>query len=105
MEIKVRPEGRENIWIPEKQSLKSYIKNKKEKEFHNFIQSDNLPMAVGANVDINILLEDINKAKRLAIFTDKTLNFGHSLALVINNELKMYDIGEIKKDTLEVNNE
>jgi len=101
--IKVKPEGRKDIWIPEKESLKQYIKAKRFTYIHNIIPSGNF--MVGADHEVNSVFRDIDKAERLAIFTDTTMNYGHSLALVNYNRLEIYDIGEIKMKYLEIANE
>ena len=97
MKIKVKKEGRPNIYIPEKESLKKFIKSKKLKQIHNFILSG--AMMLGADHDVKSVLEDIDRADRIAIFTDNQ-NMGHSLALIYENKLEAYDIGKIKEEDL-----
>jgi hypothetical protein len=92
--LKVKPEGRPCIWIPEKESLKEFIKSRKLKEIHNFVGVG--PMVIGAGHPVKSVLRDIDRAGRLAVFTDPKQNMGHSLALILNNELQMYDIGQIE---------
>ena len=55
---------------------------------------------LGADHGVESVLEDIDRAGRLAIFTDPTLNMGHSLALVFESKLKCYDIGKITEKDL-----
>ena len=98
--LKVTPEGREGIWLPEKASLKAFIKARKLDVIHNFIPSG--PMMLGADHDVKSVLEDVDSAERLAVFTDETANMGHSLALITNERLECYDIGTIKKSDLEI---
>ena len=81
IKIKVKPEGRKNIYTPEKQSLKDFIKSKKMKHIHNFVPLG--MMMLGADYDVKSVLKDIDRAERLAIFTDSTANMGHSLALIL----------------------
>lgn len=100
MKIKVKPEGRENIWIPEKPSLKDFIKEKKFDAIHNFIPEGNV--ILGADHEVDSVLEDIDRAERWAIFTDIEMNYRHSLALIFNNELQVYDMGQIRKKDLEI---
>lgn len=102
MKLKVKPEGRENIYIPDKESLKEFITFKKLKKIHNFITASF--GVIGADHDVKSVLEDIDKAERLAVFTDQTMNFGHSLALIIDNKLNAFDIGKISKEELELLN-
>lgn len=96
--IKCKKEGRENIYIPEKESLKDFIKSRKLKQIHNFIPIST--MTLGADHDVKSVLEDIDKADRLAVLTNENANMGHSLALITKEKLECYDIGEIKKSDL-----
>lgn len=99
--IKVIPEGRKDIWVPEKNSLKKYILSKKFDYIHNIIPIE--LYNIGADHDVSSVIEDIDKSERLAIFTDKSMNIGHSLALINNNKLECYDIGVITEDNLIIN--
>jgi hypothetical protein len=102
IKIKVTPEGRVSIWIPEKDSLKKFIKARKLKTIHNFIPSG--PMMIGADHGVKSVLSDIDRAERLAVFTDKS-NMGHALALIYKESLECYDIGEVHESDLEVAHE
>jgi len=99
VKLKVEPEGRPNIYLPDRKSLKAFIKSRKLKKIHNFRSVG--PIHLGADHDVKSVLADIDHAERLAIFTDDS-NMGHSLALVRNNELQCYDIGEIQPSNLDV---
>ena len=103
--IKVTPEGREGIWIPEKESLKAWIKSKKLKHIHNFIP--NRGVFIGADHDVKSVLEDIDNGERIAIFTGDTAKsqMNHTLAIITNNTLEIYDIGTVKEEDLEITNE
>lgn|SRR3990167_8235889 len=96
--IKVKPEGRDSVYIPDKKSLKGFIKNRKLKMIHNFIPSG--MMILGADHEVKSVMEDIDRAERLVIFTDETANMGHSLALIWKNKLECYDIGKISEKEL-----
>ena len=98
IKLKVKPEGREDVYIPEKESLKAFIKSRKLKKIHNFIPSG--MMILGADHEVKCVMIDIDKADRLAIFTDPTANMGHSLALIYQNKLECYNIGKITKEEL-----
>ena len=100
MKIKVTPEGKENIWeVSDKETLKEYIKSLGVETIHNFVPAGF--MMIGADHDLEGVLEDIDKAERAAVFTDDS-NVGHALALVINNKLECYDIGTLTEENLEV---
>ena len=101
MKIKCKVEGRQDIYIPDKDSLIDFIKDKKLKKIHNFLPAGG--MMLGADHDVKSVIVDIKKAERLAIFTDSSANMGHSLALITNNRLECYDIGKITKKDLIIN--
>jgi len=100
IKIKVKPEGRKDIWVPlDKENLKQWIKNKGFDAIHNFIPAG--AMILGANHKVDDVLKDIDRADRLAIFTDSTANMGHSLALIYKDKLDCYDIGKLTKKDLD----
>jgi hypothetical protein len=98
--LQVEAEGRAGIFIPDKASLKSFIRGRKLKQIHNFIPSG--MMMLGADHDVKGVMEDIDRADRLAVFTDPHANMGHSLALIFKNKLECYDIGKITEEELEI---
>lgn len=98
VKIQVSPEGRPDMLIPKKKSLKAFIKAKKLKRIHNFKPTGR--MMVGADHDVESVLEDIERAERLAIFTDASANMGHSLAVIYKNELSCFDIGKLTEADL-----
>lgn len=100
MKIKVTQEGRKDIWIPDKTTLKIYILEKELDVIHNFTPMGN--MICGADHEVYSVFEDIDRADRLVIFTNEELNYGHSLALIFKNELQIYDIGRIREKDLEI---
>lgn len=100
MKIKVTEEGRKGIYIPEKESLKKFILEKGYQLIHNFIPTG--MMMLGADHDVNSVLEDIDLADRLAIFTDPSANMGHSLALITQEKLECYDIGKITSEDIQI---
>lgn len=102
LKIKVKPEGREDIYIPEKESLKAWIKSKGFKQIHNFIPGG--MMFIGADHSVESVLEDIDKGERVALVTGQHsgANIGHELAIIYNNKLEVYDIGKITKEDIEL---
>lgn len=101
MKIKVKPEGRKDIWIPtSKSNLKKWIRSKKFAQIHNFIPSE--LFMIGADHSVESVLKDIDKADRFAVFTDISANMGHSLALIHNEKLECYDIGKLTENDLEI---
>lgn len=61
-------------------------------------------MFIGADHSVESVLEDIDKAERVALVTGKQAgtNIGHELAIIFNNKLEVYDIGKITPEDLEV---
>jgi len=99
--LKVKSEGRKNIYLPEKAGLKTFIRARKLKNIHHFFGSPG-PFIIGANHTLASVIKDIDKADRIAIFTDITMNMGHSMAIIIDEVLNAFDIGSISKEELEI---
>lgn len=98
--IKVKPEGRKDIWIPlDKENLKQWIKSKKFDAIHKLIPSG---MILGVDRDVKSVLKDIDRADRITVLTDPTANMGHSLALIFEEKLECYDIGKLTQEDLQV---
>jgi len=102
MQIKAKKEGRDGIYIPEKESLKDFIKNLGIKKIHNFIPSR--MMMLGADHSLESVLIDIDNSDRLAILTGNNFrnNMNHALSIIKNNKMEMFDIGEIKDQDIEI---
>lgn len=98
--LKVKKEGRKGIYIPEKDSLKEFIKGRKLKQIHNFMPTG--MMMLGADHSVASVLKDIDRADRLAVLTDNSANMGHSLALIYKEKLECYDIGAIEEKDLSI---
>ena len=102
IKLKVKAEGRPDVWLASKEDLTKWIKAKKFKQIHNFIASG--PMLIGADHSVKSVLEDIKKAERIGILTGSAQNgnAGHALSLIFENRLNMYDIGKLEEKDLEV---
>ena len=102
MKISVQPEGREGVYLPDRESLKAWIVDKGFEYIHSYI--DGGPFVIGADHDPASVLDDIDSGERLAILTGDAArgNLGHALAIIRNNKLEMYDIGEVTKDDLDL---
>lgn len=95
------------MWVPEKDSLKDFILARKLKAIHNFIPTG--MMMLGADHDVESVLADVDRASRMAVFTDSSANMGHSLALIFGDfekgdteKLECFDIGKIAQEELEI---
>lgn len=103
MKIRVKPEGRDGVYIPDRESLKAFIQSRGWTEIHNMIQGWNPGVMIGADHEIDAVLENIDAAKKVAVLTGKAFehNWKHALA-VVSDQLDIYDIGEITDADLEV---
>lgn len=101
IKIKVKPEGREGIWIIEKQEAINLVNNVEFEKIHHYIGGICL---FGADWSKSKVIERIKKSERIALLTGKSFqnNLNHALAVIKNNELNMFDIGEITIEQLEV---
>ena len=102
LEITVTPEGRDNIYIPDPDSLIAWIEAQKFEYIHNFIPHG--AMMIGADHDPDGVIEDIRAADRLALTTGPEWinNMRHALSIIRNNRLEVYDIGELTESDLKV---
>ena len=100
MKIKVKPEGRAGVWIPEKESVVDFIKNLEGDTVHNMLPTGGLML--GADYSKKSTIGAINRSERIAILTGDAAkgNLRHALSLITNNELSMFDIGEITRNDL-----
>lgn len=107
--ISVTPEGREGLWLADRESLKAWIVAQEFEFIHNYGTAG--PMLVGADHDVAGVLADIDTAERVAVLTGDARrgNMNHALALVVPEgykglpeRLEMYDIGEVTEADLNV---
>lgn len=107
MGISVTPEGRDGVWVPDRDSLKAWITEQGFDAIHNFISAG--PALIGADHDVESVLADIDRADRVGLLTGdaKKGNLNHALALIFidnpagDEHLEMYDIGELTEEHLE----
>lgn len=105
MKIKVKKEGRKGMYLVEKEDIKEFIKSKNFEQIHNY-PAPTGNIFVGADHSVKSVLEDIDKSERIAILIGSACanNMGHSLSVIINNKLEMFDIGEITEKDLDIIN-
>ncbi len=99
MQIEVTPEGRDGVWLAEKQSVIDFLNKYKEDQIHNFLPGR---IMMGADWDKQAVIESVIDAERIAILTGESLkhNLRHALSVIKNNKLLMFDIGDITEDNL-----
>jgi len=98
--LKVKPEGREGVWLIEKEDLKQYLLLDEQEEYHCFIGGGQA--FIGAGWQKESVIDEIDKSERLAILIGDSLrnNMNHALAVISNNMLYMFDIGKITENDL-----
>lgn len=100
--ILVSPEGREDVWLPDRESLKQWIVAQNFERIHNF-KTSAVGMLLGADHDVSSVLEDIDAADRMALLIGdaRRQNMNHALALITTSEeLELYDLGDVTEDDL-----
>jgi hypothetical protein len=104
MKISVTAEGRDNIFVPDPDSLIAWIEDQGFKHVHNFMVNVTPGVMVGADHNPKGVMDDIRNADRLALTTGAawTNNMKHALSIIRNNELQVYDIGELTESDLTV---
>lgn len=100
MKIKVKPEGRDGVWIADKDSVIDFIMNYEQDQIHNFLPNGG--MMLGCDFSKSEAVKQVKDAERLAILTGDSLknNMRHALSVIVNNKLSIFDIGEITEDDL-----
>jgi len=102
MKIKVIPEGRPGIFLVEKQNILEWLKGYKKKEIHNILPSG--AFMIGADWKKKQVVADIKRSEKIAVLIGEAQkkNFRHALSVIVDNELKLFDIGEITEEDLDV---
>ena len=92
-----------NVYKADKESLKDYIISLNIQTIHNYIQGSFT--MIGADHDLDSVLSDIEKYDPHIITNLAQTNFlNHSLRIVIDGSINMYEIGEISQDQIELIN-
>ena len=100
--IKVKPEGREGVWLAEKESVVDFLLDYEFDKIHNMIPTGS--MMLGADWSKESVIEEVERSERVAIMTGEASkhNLNHSLSVISKNELYIFDIGEITESNLVV---
>ena len=100
--ITVKKEGRDNIFLVEKEEIIRWIKGKGFETLHNFTTWS--AVIIGADHDIDSVINDIINSERIGILIESAAlnNMGHSLAVIVKDELKPFDIGVITEKDLNI---
>lgn len=108
--IQVTPEGRPGVWLISKieaikviafYKVRETIPSDENTRIHCLLQGAFL---VGADWEQESVIQLINRADHLAVLTGDALisNLGHSLSVIADNRLYMFDIGSITEQMLDV---
>lgn len=100
--ITVTAEGRDNIYTPDKQNLIDWIQDKSFDVIHHFMPRGKT--LIGADWEPDSVINAINNADQIALTIGNQWkhNYKHALAIITNNSLDLYDIGEISVEDLDV---
>ena len=96
MRIAVEPEGREGVFLPERRSLIDWLREHWPEPIHCFLGANN-PVLIGADWSVEKVIAEVTRAERVALLTGeaKRGNMNHALAVIVDNELRMFDGGEV----------
>lgn len=111
--IKVKPEGRKGVYLPDAESLKAYIQEKDLPQIHCFFPG---AIMIGADWSREAVLKEIDVAVRMAICLEESgaHHMGHMLSLIVEKDkgskderelLQIYDIGKLTVEDLEISND
>lgn len=102
LKIDVSREGREDIFIPSRESLITWLRNKNFKEVPH-MHSGNHVM-IGTDWSLNETIEMIGKGDKIGLLVGMraTKNMSHSLSVIYMRELHMFDIGAITEEDLDI---
>lgn len=95
MSVRVTPEGRDGVWVPDLDDLVSWL-SVGDEPVHCFIDT---PVAfLGADWEREAVVADVQAAERVALLTGdaKRQNLGHALAVIRDDKLRMFDIGDVE---------
>ena len=100
MKIKVTPEGRDGVWIADKESVMDFLHNYETKQIHNFNPGGGL--IIGCDWDKKSVINKVKEAERIAVLTGDSFrhNLKHSLSVIAGNKLHMFDVGELTESDL-----
>lgn len=100
MKIKVKLEGRDGVWIADKDSVIDFLMDYEHEQIHNFLPIGG--MMLGCVFSKSEAIKQVKNAERLAILTGDSLqgNMRHALSVIVDNQLSIFDIGEITESDL-----
>lgn len=101
MKLKVKPEGRDGVWLAEKRNVAMWLLRNLDGPVHNFIEG---PVFFGADWSLSSVIDCVRKCERLAILTGnaRRRNMNHALSVISAEKLYMFDIGTITENDLQI---
>lgn len=96
------PEGREGIWLIDPEQAIAIVKSVNGEEIHNYFNSANLPMALGANWGVDEVLDLVRRPDvRIALMfaPDDDINH-HQLVVLTETKRYSFDVGEIAESRM-----
>lgn len=101
--LKVKPEGRTNIFLVEHDEIIRYIATRDTTQFHCYEDVQRGPL-LGCYYQLSETADTIHNADRIAITTGDIYlqNMSHALSVIVDETLYLFDIGMFNGDNLEI---
>lgn len=100
--IKAKKEGREGVYLINKEEAIKLVNECSGKTIHNFI-GEGSPMLIGCDWSKKTVREFLNKkAKSIALLFEPNLVIGHQLVGLTDDKRYSFDIGKIEKSNLTI---
>jgi hypothetical protein len=101
MKIQVKPEGREGVFLVEREEALKFVTSLEQEKIHNFLGSDF--MQFGCNWEKSKVLDFLrDTATSIAILIEPNLTIGHHLVGLTETKRYGFDVGKLGLDDLEV---
>ena len=98
--IKVSLEGRDEIYLIDKNEAKKMINDIKWKNIHHQFQSNG--MFIGTDWTKTEVLELIDNARGMALDLEPNFTLGHHFVVLADNGRNAFDVGNITKKDIEI---
>lgn len=98
--VQAEPEPRAGVWIPDREQLVEWLRTLPG-PIHCFVGAGGGAVLVGADWDVDSVVEQVVKAERVALLTGdaRAGNVGHGLAVIVSvgddEHLQMFDVGPV----------
>ena len=97
--IKVKPEGREGIYIVEPDVIADYIESLDVEYIHSLIANDGSMVFIGADISKQGAIERIKSADTVAFTFPHQLK--HALVVITGYNRELFDLGEVDESMMD----